>query len=189
MSSSINNKSLLRSLRKLYCSITMIYMKSLARFNREHVAAGVPMCIMSSLSESIEKVAANAVTETGDAASSPPRAPGNIEVHTPAPLMPASAPGTEAEKLSMFFRNTHRHSAVSLDAGDRLMQHTWDHIHAAIRIAHQGDVNTARLHVELASSGFKEASHYLSPPVYASFAHDVTKALNELNAQHTMDKA
>lgn len=189
MTSSTSNKSLLRILRKLYCSIMALYMKGLARSGREPVAAGAPMCIMSSFSESIENLAANAIRGTGDAASSRHGAPGNMGVRAPAPLMPASSPSTEAERLSMFFRNTHRHSAVSLDAGDRLMQHTWDHIHAAIRNAHQGDVKTARLHVELASSAFKEASHYLSSPVYASFAHDVTKTLNELNAQPAMNNA
>ena len=189
MTPSTSNKSMLRILRKLYCSIIELYMKGLARTNREHVAAGAPMCIMSSLSDSIEKFAANATKETGDTASLRPGAPGNMGIRTHAPLIPASAPNTEAERLSMFFRNNHRHSAVSLDAGDRLMQHTWDHIHAAIRNAHQGDVKTARLHVELASSAFKEASHYLSSPVYASFAHDVTKTLDELNAQPTMNNA
>jgi hypothetical protein len=183
MTSSQKDKSLLGSLRKLFSSIVMLHMQNLARPKRKGVAEGVPQNVMSSLSECIEKLAENAARDAGTAASLPAGTVGNSEVRDSAPLMPVSSPQMEVGRLSVFFRNAHRHSAVSLDAGDRLMQHTWEHIHASIRIAHQGDVKTARLHVELANNAFKEASRYLSPPVHERFAHDVTKVLREINAE------
>lgn len=189
MASSQNDRSLLRILRRLYASIMMLYMKNLTRSNREQVAADMSLSIISPLSECVEKLAGNATRDMGVAASSRSGTVCNIDAHDPAPLMPVSSVDTGPDKLSVFFRNTHRHSAVSLDVGDRLMQHTWEHIHASIRIAHQGDVKTARLHAELANNAFKEATHYLSPPVYSRFAHEVTKALNEIKAQPTLDNA
>ena len=63
------------------------------------------------------------------------------------------------------------------------MQSTWEHLHASIRFARQGDVKTARLHADLTRNALNEAAHYLPEPVYSRFSEDVMKALKDIKGQ------
>jgi hypothetical protein len=63
------------------------------------------------------------------------------------------------------------------------MQSTWEHFHASIRLARQGDTEAAKLHAELTKNALNEAAHYLPEAVYSRFSKDVMKALDDINGQ------
>lgn len=180
-SQNANETKLLSILRMLFSRIMTMHIKIMARFNREHVNACMTPGIVTPLCEYIDKVAANAADDKGDGANSQNGVAGsNVSAHTASTPLSSSANGLG--ELSVYFRNNHKHSVVSLNAGDKLIQSTWEHIHASIRVAHQGDVKTARLHADLANNALKEAEHYLSAPVFSAFSQEVVKVLNEINA-------
>lgn len=78
-----------------------------------------------------------------------------------------------ANDLSQYFEEHHDGSSLLPDAGKRLMQSTWEHIHAALRCARQGDTRQAELHAGIANNAFKEAARYLPEKDYAAFAAEV----------------
>ena len=73
-----------------------------------------------------------------------------------------------------------RHSA-ELHPGlvEKLEHSIWEHIHASIRYAKQGEVNSAKMHADIASTAFKELAHYVSPEVQAELASQIEKELEE----------
>ena len=79
-------------------------------------------------------------------------------------------------------KDTHKYSGVSLNTGEKLIQSTWEHFHASIRLAHQGDVKTAKMHAELTRNALIEAAHYLPEAVYSRFSREVLKALEDSRA-------
>ena len=100
------------------------------------------------------------------------------------PYSPEKTPssGMGVGELSVHFRNSHIHSALFCDVGERLISSTWEHIDASLRTAREGDVKMAKLHIDLANNAFKEAARYLPAPLYASFSQDVKKALEQINS-------
>lgn len=187
MSSSQDDSSLLGALRRLYVSIMEKHMNARANAFRDFDGAAEIPEIMSALSECIDKLATNptmtvqaAATVRIEAASH--NTQGNDTLHSGASF-PVPNSGVGMGELSVYFRNTHKHSAFPSDTGEKLIQATWEHIYSAVRAAHQVDVKTARLHVDLANSAFKEAAHYLPAPAYAHFSQDVMSALQEINRQ------
>lgn len=185
MTSIQDDSDLLGVLRKLYTRIMTKYMNPHANAYHDGSVVAVPE-IMSALSECIDKLATNpSMTVTsiagaqGGATAAAVAGSGALD-H--APLFPVPSSGMGMGELSAHFRSTHKHSAFPSDTGERLMQTTWEHIFASIRAAHQLDLKTARLHVELANNAFKEAAHYVSVPVYAHFSQDVVQALREINS-------
>jgi hypothetical protein len=180
----VNETKLLSILRMLFSRIMTLHIKIMSRFNREHANACMTPGIVTPLCECIEKLATNAADNRKDGANSQGKGTGNnVSAHASSTPLPPSETGLG--ELSVYFRNMHKHSAVSLNAGDKLIQSTWEHIHASIRTARQGDIKTARLHVDLANNALKEAEHYLSAPVFSSFTQEVLKVLNQING-HTI---
>ena len=64
--------------------------------------------------------------------------------------------------------------------GEKLMQSTWDHLHASIRYARSGNNESARLHASIMDSALKEAAHFLDDEVYSSFLLSLGKELGDL---------
>jgi len=74
-----------------------------------------------------------------------------------------------------------RHNQGPSDSiGNKLMQSTWEHLHASVRFARLGNAETARLHASIMDSSLKEAAHYLDDEVYSEFVQSLTRELNGL---------
>lgn len=182
MTSNQESSNLLETLKHLYSRIMGLHAEDRARssLNRSNTASS--QNIVLPLSDCIDKLATNAVNNPVDAPNSQ-----NPEIenhpHDHASISRESSSRTKLGDLSVHLKNSHRYSGVSLNTGDKLMQSTWEHFHAAIRLARQGDVDAARLHVELTNNALNEAVHYLPEPVYSRFSKDVMKALKDINGQ------
>jgi hypothetical protein len=182
MTPSQESTNLLETLKQLYSRIMGLHAEARARSSLNRGNTGSSQDIVSPLSITIDKLAARALYNPAVTPNSQ-----NPELenhpHDHASISRESSSRTELGDLSVHLKNSHRYSGVSLNTGDKLMQSTWEHFHAAIRLARQGDVDAARLHVELTNNALKEAAHYLSEPVYSRFSKDVIKALEDINGQ------
>jgi hypothetical protein len=171
-----DDNALLRLLKKLYSSIVMLYLRRLPKAYRRYDAEKKTPSLSSQLADCVEKIADTAVAAEHGVTDPPSVTTGNIHP----PHLPVSSAAAGAGGLSLFLHDTHMHSAISLDAGDKLMHSTWEHIHASIRYARQGELKKARLHVQLANNAIKEAAHYVTEEVYVRFTREVEEVLKEL---------
>ena len=185
MTSSQNRTNLLESIKKLYLKILALHTESRARSSHNHTNTASAQNIVSPLSECIDKLAAsatNAADKPVDTSNSQiPEIENHSYDHTPFSREDSSS--VELGELSVHLKNLHKYSGVSPGTGEKLMQSTWEHFHASIRFAHQGDVKTAKLHAELTKNALNEATHYLPEAVYSQFSQDVMHALEDINAQ------
>lgn len=174
--------NLLANLKQLYSKIMVLHAEASSRSSLNHSNKAHPQNIISPLSECIDKLAANVVNKPANATNSlMPEIENPSHDHASISQKPSSR--TELGELSAHLKNSHNYSGVSLNTGDKLMQSTWEHFHAAIRLARQGDVDAARLHVELTNNALKEAAHYLPEAVYSRFSKEVMEALEDINGQ------
>lgn len=74
------------------------------------------------------------------------------------------------------FSDKHQISSV----GEKLMQSTWDHLHASIRYARAGNEESARLHASIMDSALKEAVHFLDEEAYNEFILNLGKEMSKL---------
>ncbi len=182
MTSSQDGTNLLKSLKHLYSKMMGLHAEARARSSLNLSNKAGSQNIVTPLSECIDKLAASAVNNPANVTNLQiPEKENHSHDHTSISREPFY--GNELGELSTHLKNSHKYSGFSLNTGDKLMQSTWEHFHAAIRLARQGDVEAARLHMELTNNALKEASHYLPEPVYARFSKDVMKALEDINGQ------
>ena len=174
--------ALLDTLRGLHSRVTAhLWGKRLQRYRRDG-GADIEIDIAARLSESIDKLAyAHSIQ--------PPRRvsrPTSEGVQAPKQERPSGAPGRcappggERGDLVNHFAADHAAVAVHSDATEGLRTRTWDHIHAALRLARQGDATNARLHAELANAAFNEAAHHMSSEELTEFEAKVQAKLEEL---------
>lgn len=127
-----------------------------------------------------------------------PDKPPAVEVTTSSPTVPSithpepstphqspeRSPTTSAEPgaLSEYFESGRADSELIPELGAELRKRTWEHIHTALRMARQGDVDAAKLHAVLANAAFAEAAHYMTNDDTVEFA---TKIKNKLSILRT----
>ncbi len=182
MTPSQDGTNLLETLKHLYSRMMALHTEARARSSLKHNNTASSQNIVSPLSDCIGKLAANAVNNPIETTNSQITELENHS-HDHAPINRGPSSRIELGELSEHLKNSHKYSGVSLDMGHKLMQSTWEHFHAAIRLARQGDVKAARLHVELTNNALNEAAHYLSEPEYSRFSKDVMEALKDINSQ------
>lgn len=182
MASNQDGVNLLASLKQLYSRVMALHADDLARSSHNHSNTDSSQDIVLPLSVCIDKLATNVVNSPVDASSSQISELENHS-HDQAPFSRDASSKVELGELSVHLKDSHKYSGVSLGTGDKLMQSTWEHLHASIRFARQGDVKTARLHAELTRNALNEAAHYLPEPVYSRFSEDVVKAIADIKGQ------
>lgn len=178
-----DDSSLLKALLRLYSRLMNLLMKSSPATNRGHSAASASLDIVSPLSECVDKLCSNTPENREGTSGAETGVAGNAASEHASTVVSVASSKDGQGDLSVYLQEAHRHSVVCLDTGEKLMHSTWDHIHTSMRVARQGDVKTARLHVELASSALREAERYLSIEVFSSFAEEVMGTLNEINGR------
>lgn len=70
--------------------------------------------------------------------------------------------------------------------GEKLMQSTWDHLHASIRYVRAGNTESARLHASIMDSAIKEAVHFLNDEVYNEFVLSLGKEISSQNQSNNL---
>lgn len=79
--------------------------------------------------------------------------------------------------LSDHFKKVNAYSELATPLGEKLKTSAWDHTHSAIRLAHQGDFASAKLHAELANNAIHELSHFMSEAEFLAFKRAVKDEL------------
>lgn len=82
---------------------------------------------------------------------------------------PHAAVGSVAENHSGSFIERANGSGIYPEIVNKLENSIWEHIHATIRYARQGDEHNATMHSDIANSACKELAHYLDDEHYQAF--------------------
>jgi len=82
--------------------------------------------------------------------------------------------------LSRYLTEHHADANCHPKLSDQMKEHTTTHIHSAMRYARQGDIKTARLHVDLAQCALKGICCLTPTEDYAEFAREVEQNLLQL---------
>lgn len=85
-------------------------------------------------------------------------------------------------ELSKYFRERGRSSDLHPNIKEKLEHSVWEHIHATIRYARQGDNRSSKMHAGIANYACKELAHYFNQEDYQAFATEVEEHLNCLKA-------
>ncbi len=81
--------------------------------------------------------------------------------------------GELGSEFSKYLNQRKTSSIIHPYMGDKLKKSAWEHIHHAIRYAHQGNAVSARLHADIAGHALEEASHYLKNEEYSELVYQV----------------
>ena len=65
----------------------------------------------------------------------------------------------------------------------KLQASVWEHLNTSLRLARQGEVQTAKFHADVANNALKEAARYMPEDEYAEFYGQVEKRLKEIRAE------
>lgn len=182
MTSSQDSANLLDSIKRLYSRIMALHAESRARSSLNHSNTTVIQDIASPLSQVIDKLAANATSKPVNTVDSTELEQEETSYNR-ATITRENVSQAEPGELSLHLKDTHRYSGPSQDTGDRLIQSTWEHLHASIRLARQGNAEAARLHAELTNNALNEAMHYLPESEYSQFSKEVMEALKNITDQ------
>lgn len=177
-----DNTTLLENLKQLYFRFLTLVTQNQIRSGINHSSTTNPHNITSSLSECIDKLSTHASHGTDN--NTPKQAP-NLEKNSREHAVISSEPPSQKElgDFSLHLKDSHKYSGISLDTGGKLIQSTWEHFHASIRLARQGNVKKARVHMEIANNALREAEHYLPEQAYSHFSQEVMQALDEISEQ------
>jgi len=81
--------------------------------------------------------------------------------------------------LTKHFKEIHNaelHPGIS----EKLTESIWEHIHASIRSARQGNASTAKMHADVANNAYKELAHYLNDEEYNELARKIEEEFDSL---------
>ncbi len=83
--------------------------------------------------------------------------------------------------LSRHFKQARPSTSLQPELGRKLQQSAWNYINTSLRLARQGNVKQARLHVELANSSLKEGAKFIPREEYIKFVAQVKTRLELLD--------
>lgn len=181
-------ESLIDSLRRLYTKIARRVWHERMISYRRHGGVDAGGDIASSLSDYIQKTAEAARQASAHRAESaaipdtvqPTRHHPATATHEPQGEQEQEQPPVKPGELSKHFGTSRAGPGFDPHVGADLKKRTWEHIHATLRHASQGQPRRAKLHADLASSAFKEAAHYLPDEEIAELAAEIEKKLKSV---------
>lgn len=83
-------------------------------------------------------------------------------------------------ELAQYFKSRHNDSVLNAGVEEKLEHSTWEHIHAVVRCAKNGDDRSARMHADIASTACMELAHFMVEEQYIEFMGDIDNYLNVL---------
>jgi len=86
----------------------------------------------------------------------------------------------QANELSRYFKQRGYGSTLEPGIDVKLKQSTWHHIHFALRLARQSNIEGAGIHADIAFYACKELAHYLSEQEYCEFIVEIQNELKQL---------
>ena len=86
------------------------------------------------------------------------------------------------DELSKYFKQRNKGGDLHPPIKEQLEHSVWEHIHATVRCAKQGDKNNARMHLNIAHSACKELGHYMDEEEYQAFVKSAEDHMETLTA-------
>lgn len=87
-----------------------------------------------------------------------------------------------AEELTRHIKATANESELYPEIAQKLEHSVWEHIHATIRYARQGDKSKAAMHTDIANSACKELAHHMTKDRYQALTMKIEKYLGTLKS-------
>ena len=172
----------IRSIEELYSSITMRILQK--RMDSYHSASSInsrsgnSSDFTSSLYKYIDDVSHQAQIKEPEKQTS--EHPGLTKTTNPYP--PAHFEITSKGNnsgLTKHFKEIHN-SELHPGISEKLTESIWEHIHASIRSARQGNASTAKMHADVANNAYKELAHYLNDEEYNELARKIEEEFDSL---------
>ena len=88
----------------------------------------------------------------------------------------------DISELSRYFKARSQGLDLHPSIQEKLENSIWDHVHATIRYARQGDKLNSRMHMNIANCACKELAHYLDKNDYCAFTGEVSAHLATLKS-------
>lgn len=177
--------SLLNTLKRLRSRIVLLVLRK--RMQQYHKEEGLDTYdIMESLSNHIDKLS---VFSKEDPFGKEFKATWTIikyrQNETSKGQAPPEAEGEIANRtlsgLAKYFKTNGTERIMQPYLSEKLQNSTWEHIHTAIRLAHQGDQKNARLHADIANNALKEVAHYMTREGYKELVGEIHRELSKLH--------
>ena len=87
-----------------------------------------------------------------------------------------------AEELARHIKATDNESGLYPEIAKKLEHSIWEHIHATIRFARQGDKHKATMHTDIANSACKELAHHMPKDQYQALTMKIEKYLGTMKS-------
>jgi hypothetical protein len=107
------------------------------------------------------------------------------DLHTPAKNQtdePYVIDKNNVGELSRYFKEKSIESELHPGIEEKLEHSVWEHIHATIKYARQGDKPNAKMHTDIANSACEELAHYMSEEDYLEFIMKIKEHLDVLKS-------
>lgn len=181
---------LLQTLQRLYSWVTSRVLEKRMDSYREESGTGIAHNLDTLLSDHIDRIADTKAasgegTQGHVSVQKVQSATHNLSLGRRHSDHQTSIVSKTLSGLGRYFRSKPTETALDPELSKKLKQSTWHHIHAALRLARQGDARTAKLHLEIASQALKEAGHYMSREEHIAFRVEIEEKLGEITAQNT----
>lgn len=85
------------------------------------------------------------------------------------------------DELSKYFKERNKGADLHPPIREKLEHSVWEHIHATIRRARQGDERNAKMHLNIATTACKELAHYMNDEEYQAFVSEAESYMDKLN--------
>ena len=171
--------SLLHAMQKIYSGIMSSLVRERITSYHEGNGSRLDDDIGTSLNHYIDSVTSTTATaQTQDMSEmTDPPLPGRAELSQKTGQSANQATLDIQTPLTDHFKKNKSYSELSPHIGEKLQNSAWEHTHTAIRLAHRGDIATAKLHANLANNAIKELGHYLSEADYTEFKNAIKAEL------------
>lgn len=90
------------------------------------------------------------------------------------------------DELSKYFKARNKGDELHPAIRDKLKHSVWEHIHATVRCARQGDERNAKMHLNIASTACKELGHYMDDDEYQTFVSEAESHLDILTTNNKL---
>lgn len=173
-----NNLKLMSELKSLYGKLSILMAKMRTRSYHSLVESSHSFDMTSVLNSQVDDYVNQHLKEKA-ANTHPPQH--EIQSHNTA-VQPVAQTGndvsytpqnTSESEFTKHLKQRKPSSVTQPHMGDSLKASTWEHIHAAIRFASQGDVDKAKLHTSIAGRALDEAGHFMSDSDYAELVYQI----------------
>ena len=170
---------LLRALHQLYAHVGFLHVQKKLQRHRGGSLQIKKYDISPQLHEHIGRLAETA--RPSETCSLPVRkqlAPRTSAKHTPSRSLNLSS--SMSEHVKNFFRRDRHITAVDRHVGDKLKTSAWNHMRTALRMARQGQLNSARIHANIAAQAVREVAHFVPEDEYEVFSKEIESSLKEI---------